>query len=148
MRLSVEIARIFRLSAGRSACAPNRLRGGLTIVYDGDILKTVDGLERLWGCEGFEWDKFNAGKIREKHRVLPSECEQVFFNRPLVVSGDREHSAKENRYYALGQTDAGRKLFVVFTVRKKRLRVISARAMSRKERKVYEDYEKDTEIQE
>ncbi len=108
----------------------------------------MDGLERLWGCEGFEWDKFNAGKIWEKHQVLPSECEQLFFNRPLMAQEDREHSGSEIRFYALGQTDSGRKLFVVFTARKKRLRGISARAMSRRERKVYEGYEKDTEIQE
>ena len=107
----------------------------------------MDDLERLWGCEGFEWDEFNAGKIWERHRVSPSECEQVFFNRPLVVQENRGHSERENRYYALGHTDSGRKLFVVFTVRKKLIRVISARDMSRKERKVYEEIKEDTEIQ-
>src|ERR1017187_3400036 len=71
--------------------------------------------ERLAECEGFQWDAANAGKIRERHRVSPTECEEVFFNHPLVVGDDEKHSADEGRLYALGQTDAARLLFVVFT---------------------------------
>ena len=48
-----------------------------------------------------------------------------------------KHSRKEVRYHALGQTDAGRRLFVVVTVREGRLRVVTARDMGKKERKVY-----------
>jgi uncharacterized protein len=94
--------------------------------------------ERLAECEGFQWDAANAGKIRERHRVSPTECEEVFFNRPLVVGDDEKHSADEGRLYALGQTDAARLLFVVFTIRGRLIRMISARDMSRKERKVYQ----------
>ena len=39
----------------------------------------------LHKCTGFEWDEHNAEKNWQKHRVTPSECEQMFFNRPLVV---------------------------------------------------------------
>lgn len=88
--------------------------------------------------KGFEWDEGNLLKNREKHRVSASGCEQVFFNRPLVAGLDEAHSEKETRLYALGITDAGRRLFLVFTVRESKIRVISARDMSRQERKVYE----------
>ena len=66
----------------------------------------------------------------------------MFFNEPLVVQADRAHSTQEDRNYALGQTYAGRKLFVVFTIRNKLIRVISARDMTRKEKKIYEQHEK------
>jgi len=98
-------------------------------------------------CVGFEWDEGNILKSWERHRVSASECEQVFFNRPLVAFLDAAHSSDEPRFYALGQTDAVRYIFMVFTVRNNLIRVISARDMSHKERKAFEDYEKDSEIQ-
>lgn len=108
----------------------------------------MDIFNHLQKCLGFEWDAHNAGKNREKHRVSPAECEQIFFNRPLVVADDQKHSEKESRLYALGHTDANRLLFVVFTIRMDKIRVISARAMNRKERNTYQSHEQeDTEIQ-
>lgn len=92
-------------------------------------------------CAGFAWDSHNADKIWLKHLVSLAECEQIFFNLPLVVADDIKHSEQENRFYALGQTDTERLLFVVFTVRKNKIRVISARDMNRKERKVYQSHE-------
>lgn len=100
-------------------------------------------------CTGFEWDEHNAEKNWQKHRISPSECEEIFFNRPLVIADDVRHSEKENRLYALGHTDAGRMLFVVFTVRRNLIRIISARDMNRKERKVYQSHEQeDPKVQE
>jgi len=93
--------------------------------------------EILNNCVGFDWDEGNLFKNWKKHNVAASECEQIFFNRPLVALPDAEHSNEEARFYALGQSDSGRHLFVVFTIRKNLLRIISARDMSRKERKVY-----------
>jgi uncharacterized DUF497 family protein len=90
------------------------------------------------GCIGFEWDEGNILKNWEKHKVSALECEQIFFNRPLITMPDVGHSTKESRFYALGQSDSGRYLFIVFTIRKNLIRVISAREMNRKERKVYE----------
>ncbi len=87
--------------------------------------------------EGFEWGQGNIDKNWLKHSVTPQETEQVFFNAPLIVADDAKHSKIEKRYFVLGQTDEDRPLFIAFTVRKKRIRVISARDMSRKERKVY-----------
>lgn len=93
----------------------------------------------LSACEGFEWDAGNADKSWYKHGVARSECEQVFFNRPLMASGDPLHSAAEKRYFALGVTDTGRRLFIAFTLRGQYIRVLSARDMSRRERLVYEE---------
>ncbi len=87
--------------------------------------------------EGFDWSGGNADKNRENHGVVPVECEQVFFNNPLLVTDDAKHSASEKRWFVLGQTDAGRELFIAFTMRKSLVRVISARDMHRKERTVY-----------
>ena len=87
---------------------------------------------------GFDWDEGNLLKNWEKHSVTHLEAEQVFFNEPLIVAEDEKHSQKERRWYGLGRTDVYRLLMVVFTIREKKIRVISAREMSRKERKVYE----------
>jgi uncharacterized DUF497 family protein len=92
-------------------------------------------------CAGFDWDKGNFEKNRLKHGVSPFECEQIFFNQPLIVAPDEAHSQKETRLYALGQTDMERLLFVVFTVRKNFIRVISARDMSRSEKEVFKNHE-------
>ena len=98
----------------------------------------------LYECVGFDWNEANTTKNWIKHKVTPSECEQVFFNQPFVVRGDLKHSGNEKRYYVLGQTDLKRTLFIAFTVRNKLIRVISARDMSRKERKVYNDEQKNS----
>jgi uncharacterized DUF497 family protein len=98
---------------------------------------------RSWGgYAGFQWDEGNAGKNWERHRVADFECEEVFFSQPLIVRRDAGHSQREARWVALGRTARDRSLFVAFTVRQTLIRVISARNMTRRERKVYEDYEK------
>ena len=90
------------------------------------------------GVEGFQWDAANSEKNQLKHSVLPLECEEVFFNNPILLFDDVKHSQLEARYYLLGKTNTERKLFIVFTVRSKLIRVISARDMSKKERAIYE----------
>ena len=86
---------------------------------------------------GFDWDEGNRGKNWDRHQVSDSECEQIFFNQPLLVFPDEEHSEEEQRYYVLGRTDQGRRLFVVFTPRRGKIRVISAREMTMRERAFY-----------
>jgi len=93
--------------------------------------------EELAGCSGFQWDAGNATKNWELHRVAQAEAEQVFFNRPLLIAPDAGHSQYERRFAALGQTSQGRCLLVIFTVRETNIRVISAREMSRQERRTY-----------
>lgn len=97
----------------------------------------MEPIDRLASCEGFDWDVGNSDKNWNKHGVSTAECEELFFNQPLVVAEDVAHSREEDRFYALGHADGGRMLFVVFTLRGALIRVISARDMSRKERKVY-----------
>ena len=92
----------------------------------------------LTACTGFDWDEGNLLKNWEKHRVSASKCEQVFFNGPFATGDDERHSGQEPRFYGLGQTDAGRGLFVVFTVRGTLIRVILARDMPRRETREYE----------
>jgi uncharacterized DUF497 family protein len=89
-------------------------------------------------CTEFDWDEGNAEKNWVRHRVSQAECEQVFFNRPLVAGEDLLHADNESRFYALGQTDGGRRLFLVYTLRRESIRVISARDMTPKERRRYE----------
>jgi uncharacterized DUF497 family protein len=98
-------------------------------------------MNKLLKATVFEWDDGNIDKNWIKHGVSPAECEQMFFNQPLVVADDDIHSGQEDRFYALGRTDANRLLFAVFTIRKNMIRVISARDVSAKERKVYKQYE-------
>ena len=102
----------------------------------------MDWDERLAECEGFQWDAGNSAKIWDRHRVTPGECEELFFNQPLIVGSDERHSANEERFYALGRSDSGRLMFVVFTIRGCLIRVISARDMSRKERRIFSSHEK------
>ena len=104
-------------------------------------------MERIFeNIEGFEWDLGNETKNWSKHRVSREECEQVFFEQPLVIATDEGHSQAERRYQALGHTGEGRRLFLVFTVRAKNIRIISARDMSRAERNHYEKVEKDPDF--
>ena len=86
---------------------------------------------------GFDWDAANQDKNWKKHRISKGECEQLLFNKPLLIYKDVKHSGVEERNFALGVTDVGRKLFISFTIRKKNIGVISARDMSEKERKIY-----------
>ena len=89
--------------------------------------------------DGFDWDEGNINKNR-KHNVEHTECEQIFFNQPIIILDDPKHSVIEERYAAFGLTDSGRRMVVVFTMRSSKLRVISARDMSRKERVFYEKF--------
>ncbi len=109
-------------------------------------------LKLLLECTGFQWDEGNADKNWNRHRVNRNECEEVFFNEPLIAAPDAEHSSSELRYYLLGRTNAGRRLFIVFTIRSGLIRVISARDMSRREEREYasvqaqENDAQDTEV--
>jgi uncharacterized protein len=89
---------------------------------------------------GFDWDEGNARKNSDKHYVSQAEAEQLFFNEPLLIVSDVLHSADETRFHALGKTDEARKLHATFTLRHQgtKIRIISARNMSRKEREYYE----------
>ena len=89
---------------------------------------------------GFDWDDGNNRK-NIKHGVSMAEAEQVFFNDPLLVVEDAKHSQQEIRLHALGKTNSSRCLHITFTLRKdgRKIRVISARDMHKKERAFYDN---------
>lgn len=91
----------------------------------------------LSNLDGFEWDDGNRTKNWVKHQVSTAECEEVFFNLPLLLANDVQHSQEEQRFFVLGHTNAERTLFISFTIRRNKIRVISARDMSLKERQIY-----------
>ena len=97
--------------------------------------------------QGFQWDKGNIDKNWLKYKVLHIECEQVFFNEPIIIAYDVKHSQKEQRWFLLGRTELDRKLFIVFTIRNNLIRVVSARDMNKKEQRKYnEEFKKHTKI--
>lgn len=85
----------------------------------------------------FEWDDWNIRKNAEKHGVTVEEAEQVFDDQRKKIFHDAFHSHKENRLIIIGSTRINRVLYVSFTLRNKRVRVISARDLNRKERYLY-----------
>jgi hypothetical protein len=87
----------------------------------------------------FEWDKHNIDKNMVKHNVANREAEEVFQNSPKFIFKDEKHSHKEERYGLFGITNKRRRLSVIFTVKKNKVRIISARDMSKKERGIYEE---------
>ena len=91
----------------------------------------------------FEWDSGNIDKNLIKHRVRDEECEEVFFDPGKRMLRDAVHSANEERHILIGKTKGQRALFIIFTVRKKKVRVISARDLSKKELRAYQ-YEKES----
>ncbi len=101
-------------------------------------------MENVFGSfVGFQWDRGNSNKNLVKHNVENWECEQVFFNKPLLVLEDPGHSVAEKRWAAFGKTDSGRLLVVIITMRDNLLRVISARDMNSRERMFYEENQKE-----
>ncbi len=93
--------------------------------------------------EGFQWDKRNLNRNWNKHKVKTREIEEIFFNEPILIAHDENHSEKELRYATLGISNESRRLFAVFTIRSNRIRIISVRDMIKKERKIYENYQKE-----
>ena len=81
----------------------------------------------------FDWDEGNLDKSFKKHGITPNESEEIFLDENLGVTSDIKHAQDEERLVALGKTLAGIILFVVFTVRKNKIRIISARFANKKE---------------
>lgn len=94
----------------------------------------------------FEWDKGNLDKSSQKHSITAKETEEVFVSEELFVITDVKHSQKEKRFIALGKTLLGKNLFVVFTMRKNKIRIISARRMHKKEVEKYEKAHKNPSL--
>ena len=86
----------------------------------------------------FEWDKGNIGK-NDKHNVEDKEAEEVFLDENKKTFKDKLHSDGEERFRVVGKTKKGRLLFVAFTLRKGKIRIISVRNISKKEVYLYEE---------
>lgn len=100
-------------------------------------------MKTLKGLVEFEWDKGNVDK-NKKHGVENKESEEIFLDEERFIFKDRVHSNKEERFRILGKTKEGRVLFLVFTIRGKKVRIISARDVNKKERRFYEEKIKNT----
>ena len=85
----------------------------------------------------FDWDKGNIGKNEKKHKVGEKEAEEVFFDENKKTFKDHLHSGNEERFRVIGKTKGERLLFVVFTKRGEKVRIISARDTNRKEVLLY-----------
>lgn len=85
----------------------------------------------------FEWDRGNQDKNWLKHKVTIKEAEEAFFDEHKLLSKDTNHSTKqESRYLLIGETVEKRKLFLVFTIRKQKIRIISVRDLNKREYKL------------
>ncbi|MBL7078553.1 BrnT family toxin [Candidatus Shapirobacteria bacterium] len=87
---------------------------------------------------GFEWDQGNIDKSYQKHGITPKESEEVFLDSNLQIIRDLKHSKKEPRFIIIGKSFKKKTLFVVFALRKNKVRVVSARLANKKERRYYE----------
>ncbi len=97
----------------------------------------MTGLEKI---EGFDWDNGNKGKNYLKHGITDKEAEEVFKNSPLIAEG--VFCGDEKRYQLFGVLNED-SITVIFTVRNNKIRVISARKMSKKERSFYNERTKE-----
>ena len=103
------------------------------------MLSEEEIFARIAACDGFEWDAGNLFKAWMGHRVLPDECHEAFANWPRLAGVDEMHSGKEPRFLFYGRTNRGRFLMIVFTFRGNKIRVISPRDMSKRERTRYNE---------
>lgn len=93
----------------------------------------------------FDWDEGNKYKNWEKHKVRVQEAEEIFKNEPNFVFPDKKHSKKEKRHGIFGITNEGRPLTCVFTMRGEKIRIITVRDMSEKEKRFFRKFLKEVE---
>ena len=86
----------------------------------------------------FEWDEVKARANQAKHGVSFLEAIEVFADQYSSCVHDPDHSYDEDRYLLFGVSSKGSYLVVSFTERPDSIRIISARPMTRRERKAYE----------
>lgn len=88
--------------------------------------------------DSFEWDPEKERANVAKHGVTFIEAQSVFIDPLAWVAADDEHSWGEQRFTVLGMSEQHRLLFVVYVYRGARIRIISARPATRREKKAYE----------
>jgi uncharacterized DUF497 family protein len=87
----------------------------------------------------FEWDPDKAARNLVKHGVAFAEAGTVFGDPLAITYFDPDHSDDEDRFLTFGESNQGRLLVVSHTDREDRIRIISARIATRRERKIYEE---------
>jgi len=87
---------------------------------------------------GFDWDKWNIDKSYKKHGITPNESEEIFLDEEVRIEKDVKHQQQEKRFIAIGKTTEKKILFVIFTMRSDKIRIISGRLANKKEREVYQ----------
>ncbi len=88
---------------------------------------------------GFEWDEGNIDKSYQKHGITIREAEEAFLDKHVFLQADIKHSEKEKRFIAINKTTKNKMLFSIFTIRDRKIRIISARVANEKERRLYEE---------
>lgn len=88
---------------------------------------------------GFEWDQGNIGKSYQKHGITPNEAEEAFLDTHVFFQEDIKHSEKEERFIAISKTGKNKMLFSIFTLRNKKIRIVSTRVANKKEKRLYEE---------
>ncbi len=92
----------------------------------------------------FDWDEGNLDKSRRKHGATPEEAESVFIDENSLTIPDKPHSEMEKRLVIIGKSILERYLYVVFTLRRNKVRIISARRMHREEVEKYDKIKKNS----
>jgi uncharacterized protein len=87
----------------------------------------------------FQWDPDTAASNLDKHGIAFSEAATVFGDPQAITYHDREHSDHDDRFITFGTTASGRLVVVVHVDRNDRTRIVSARDLTRRERKQYEE---------
>ncbi len=90
----------------------------------------------------FDWDQWNIQKNETKHGISSLEAESSFYDNNLVIFKDIKHSTTEDRLIAYGKSAYNNIIMIAFTVRNEKIRIISARKASRKEKDIYEEKKK------
>lgn len=94
----------------------------------------------------FLWDNGNSEKNWIKHHVSRDECEEPFFDEDKIIYKDIFHSVSEERFILIGKSKKNRLLYIVFTMRRGKIRIISARDVNRKEEHLYEKTIKNSKV--
>ena len=87
----------------------------------------------------FEWDEEKAAANLEKHGVSFDEAASVFYDPLASVYEDPDHSVSEKRFLTIGTSAGGRLLHIAFADREERIRIITARKVTKRERELYEE---------
>ncbi len=87
----------------------------------------------------FEWDRRKAKSNLKKHDISFQEAATVFGDALAITFDDPDHSVNEHRFLTFGLSRTGKAIIVSHTERDKSMRIISARLMTKRERKIYEE---------